>query len=135
MNRLCFYQFTCKPSSNRVISKIIPLLSVIMICFQLSPVLCADFTANWSGSWTSYDGSSGSVSANLNQTGASVTGIMSLTNTECGNPSNLSLTGSVSNDVVNFQSAYTCPLDGSYNQLQFTNGRISVSWSEKSGQA
>ena len=50
---------------------------------------------------------------------------MSLTNTACGNFSNLSLTGSVSGDVANFQCAVTCPLDGSYNELRYTNETIS----------
>jgi hypothetical protein len=50
---------------------------------------------------------------------------MSLTNTACGNFSNLSLSGSVSGDVANFQSSATCFLDGSHNQLNFINGRIS----------
>jgi hypothetical protein len=84
-----------------------------------------DFTGNWSGTWTSnYYGDSGSISATMTQTGSSLAGKLNITNTDCGDFSNLSLTGSVSGDEANFQCAATCPLDGSYNELHYTHGRI-----------
>ena len=120
-----FSQFICKHSRNSVISKVIALLPAIMICLQFTPALCADFTGNWSGTWRSDYGDSGGVSAIITQTGTSLTGKLSITNTGCGNFSNLSLTGSVSDDAANFQCAATCPLDGSYNELYYTHGTIS----------
>ncbi len=92
------------------------------------PVFSSDFTGKWSGTWTSslpFAGDSGSVSANLTQTGTTLTGTLSVTNTDCGNFNNLPVTGSVSNNVASFHCATTCPLDGSYNQFQFTYGAIS----------
>ena len=125
MNRSYFYQFICNPLGNRVISKVIPLLPVIMICFQLSPALCADFTGNWSGTWTSYyGGSSGGLSGKITQTGTSLTGTMTVTNTGCGTFPNVPLSGSVSGDVATFQGTVTCSQDSSSNELEFTNGTI-----------
>ena len=101
---------------------------VIMICFQLSPALCANFTGNWSGTWTSsWDPGSGGVSANVTQ-GTSLTGTLTLTNTGCdAYTSDLTLTGSVSGDVAEFQCATTCYLTYpfTYQELKYTNGTIS----------
>ena len=42
MNCTYFSQFICKPLKTGVISKVIPILSAIMICLQFTPALCAD---------------------------------------------------------------------------------------------
>ncbi len=127
MNYSYFSPFIRELLRNRATSKAIFLLSVVMICFQLSPALCeADFSGSWSGTYASTSGgTSGNVSGNITQTGTTLTGTLSVTNTACGNFSNLSLTGSVSGNVASFQMSTTCPLDGSYDQLQYTNGILS----------
>jgi len=124
MNYTYFSQLICKPLKNGILSKVIPILSAIMICLRFTPALCADFTGNWSGTWWSDYGGSGSVSANVTQTGASLTGTASVATAACGNFYNLPLTGSVSGDLANFHCAAICPIDGSYNELYFTNGLI-----------
>ena len=42
MNCTYFSQFICKPFKIGVISRVIPILSVIMICLQFTPAFCAD---------------------------------------------------------------------------------------------
>ena len=104
-------------------------IMICIICFQLSPALCANFTGNWSGTWSSdWDEGNGGVSANVTQTGTSLTGTLTITNTGCDLfTSNLTLTGSVSGDVANFHSTTTCYLTypPTNQELKYTNGTIS----------
>jgi hypothetical protein len=125
MKRTYFSQFICKPLKIGVISRVIPILSAIMICTQFTPALCADFTGNWSGAWmSSYGKGSGGLSGNITQTGTNLTGTMTVTNTGCGTFSNVPFTGSVSGDVATLQGTVTCSQDGSSTVLEFTNGTI-----------
>jgi hypothetical protein len=126
MKQAYLFQVICKSLKTVVVSKIIPILSAMMICLQFTSALCADFTGNWSGTWTSsyspYD--SGSLNANITQTGPSLTGPMNVYGTECGNFLGLTLTGSVSGDVASFSCTAYCYLNGD-NSLSYTNGQIS----------
>ena len=126
MKRAYLFQVLCKSLKTVVVSKVIPILSAMMICLQFTPALCADFTGNWSGTWTSsyYPYDSGSLNGNITQTGSSLTGTMNVYATECGNFLGLTLTGSVSGDVASFNFTAYCYLNG-YNSLSYTNGSIS----------
>lgn len=81
------------------------------------------FDGRWAGSFRSFG--SGSIVATMAQTGDSVEGTLSLTNTDCGNFTGLRLTGRVRGDTVGFDASARCPLDGSINRLEFTEGVLS----------
>jgi len=137
MNRSYFYQFICNPLRNRVISKVIPLLPVIMICFQLSPALCADFRGNWSGTWIDSQGllaplycrdsyHCGNLSVNLTtqDVNGNLGGTITVENTSCGTATFPVATGSyVSGNTAYFQGYYSCTC---YNceSLAFTSGTL-----------
>jgi hypothetical protein len=105
-------------------------LTVLSVLF-LGALNCAegaDFSGKWEGSWTSYIEGSGSLSATIIQTGSSLSGTLSITGTDCpGTPNfdDLSLSGSVSGNVAEFQANAICPGDGSYNELSYTDGQLS----------
>jgi PKD repeat protein len=106
----------------------IKVLSCVFVCFLtlflFGVVLAdtADFSGNWQGTWTSYGGDGGGASASITQSGTNLSGTLTITNTECGNFNNLSLSGTVSDNVASFFTYAYCPIDGSNNELQYTDG-------------
>jgi hypothetical protein len=84
-----------------------------------------DFSGDWQGLWDSDYGSSGGLSVHLTQNGASVSGKMTIRNTECGTFSNLRLTGNISNNVIAIYANAYCQDYGSDNSLRFTRGVLS----------
>jgi hypothetical protein len=85
----------------------------------------ADFSGNWQGSWTSSDRSTGNLSAGTAQSGATLCGKLSVFSTDCGDFNNLSLSGTASGNVASFLAVAICPVDGSSNELRFTQGSLS----------
>jgi hypothetical protein len=83
-----------------------------------------DVSGDWQGSWTSDFGGSGGVSIHIIQNGTSLSGHLTVTNTDCGTFSNISLTGSISGNVFTIGAFATCSLDGSTISLQYTNGQV-----------
>lgn len=82
-------------------------------------------TGTWTGQWISDFNEYGSITATIVQTGAVLSGVMTVTNTDCGTLSNLALYGSVSNaNVYSFEATYNC--DGDIATLEYTNGVIAA---------
>jgi hypothetical protein len=107
-----------------------------MICFQLSPALCADFTGNWSGTWIDYKGKlaplycrntqdCGNLSGNLTQdVHGNLSGTITVENTSCGTITFPLAPGSyVSGDVAYFQGYYSCNCSNC-DSLAFTSGTL-----------
>ena len=105
-------------------------------------------TGAWSGTWTSYDGYTDNGSANMTQSGSSVSGTMTVYGTDCGNYYNVPVTGSdngsgaysfsistsCGSDSVNLQFSGTLSGDtitGTYynyvNGSQYDHGTFSMS--------
>ena len=90
--------------------------------------LANNFTGTWSGSWNSVYATSGALSASVTQAGTSLSGTISIYNTDCpGTPNfiNRPLTGTVSGNSAQFYTYATCPADGSFNEVNYTNGVLS----------
>jgi hypothetical protein len=87
-----------------------------------SAVAAEAFSGDWEGRWVSYSQGSGGLSVSMTQSGSNVSGRLSIRNTECGNFSNLRLTGNVSGDLISIYADAYCPEDGSDNSLRFTRG-------------
>jgi hypothetical protein len=83
-----------------------------------------DVTGNWQGSWDSYSEVSGGLTVNMTQSGTTLSGRLTIANTDCGTFSNLTLTGSVSGNIISVYTSAYCPQDGSDNELGFTNGAV-----------
>jgi hypothetical protein len=81
-----------------------------------------DFSGDWSGQWISYDTDSGGLSVHLTQSGTTVGGTLTISNTECGTFSNLPITGNISGNIISIYANAICSMDGSYNSLRFTQG-------------
>ena len=78
-------------------------------------------TGNWNGGWDSIDGSSGNVTCTLTQSGSSVSGTMTVYNTDCGTMSNVQITGSESALIpgrYTFNASTTC--DGDNVEFDFS---------------
>jgi hypothetical protein len=87
----------------------------------------ADFSGNWQGSWTSFSGDGGNLSAGTAQSGGNLCGKISVFSTDCGDFNSLSLSGTASGNVASFQIipyAY-CSLYHSSYELRFTQGSLS----------
>jgi hypothetical protein len=91
--------------------------------FNLALADVNDFTGNWQGSWNSVYSDSGDLTVNMTQSGTTLSGKLTITNTDCGTLSNLVLSGSVSGNNINWISASTY-CDGSYNELRFVDGTL-----------
>ncbi|MCK4827388.1 hypothetical protein KA005_67275, partial [bacterium] len=85
----------------------------------------ADFSGDWQGTWTSVYSVSGNLSASVTQSETTLSGTLGVTNTDCGNFDNLSLTGTVSCNVATFEASAYCTWDGSNNTLEYTDGVLS----------
>ena len=100
----------------------------LFLAFGFCGMALADnFTGNWQGTWTSYEGGpygSGGLSASITQTGSSISGTLSVLSTECGNFNGLSLTGTVyaNNTATLYSSAY-CPGEGTF-PLEYASGAL-----------
>ena len=104
------------------------LFSCIFISFfPTNNVLADDFSGAWSGSYTFTNPGyqiGGNLTGNINQTGNSLDGKLSVTGTRCTNLSNLPLSGSVSGNIASFNLSYTCiPIGGAY-EFNFINGTL-----------
>lgn len=82
-----------------------------------------DFTGNWQGGWNSVYSESGDLTVNMTQSGTTLSGKLTITNTDCGTLRNLDLSGSVSGNNINWISA-SAYCDGSYNVLRFVDGTL-----------
>jgi hypothetical protein len=98
---------------------------LLLGCWYASITSAADFSGEWQGSFSSYSGDSGNISANITQTGSSLSGTLSVKNTECGDFLGLTLKGTISGDTATFGATATCPLDNEDYSLEYTQGRIS----------
>jgi uncharacterized repeat protein (TIGR02543 family) len=99
------------------------IISGICLLFFLSSLgYGADFTGNYTGSWSSPP-DTGQLSASISQSGSTLTGTLTIMSTECGNFVNLPLSGSASGNVVNFAASSYC--GASPARLNYTNGVLS----------
>jgi hypothetical protein len=80
------------------------------------------FSGDWEGRWVSDYQGSGGLSVSMTQSGSDVSGRLSIRNTECGNFSNLRLTGNVSGALISIYANAYCAADKSDNRLEFTQG-------------
>ncbi len=87
-------------------------------------VTTTDITGTWSGTWrsTDYFGESGSMVITAVQTGNTFTATGSFGDTDCGDVSGVSLSGTVSGSTVTFDGSYDC--SGNIATLGFTNGVV-----------
>lgn len=105
-------------------------LSFVLVFFvalgflNLAVADTVDVTGYWQGTWNSYYSDTGGLSIDITQSGTSLSGNLTITNTECGTFSNLNLSGSVSGNIITVYTSAYCPLDGSDNELGFTNGAV-----------
>ena len=100
-------------------------LVLILALGFCSPVLADNFTGDWQGQWFSYQ--AGGLSASITQTGTNISGTLNVLSTDCGHFYYLPLTGTVSGgDTASFSTYATCSDDGSYNELDYTNGVLSA---------
>lgn len=99
-------------------------LSFILSFLQTNLASANDFNGSWSGTWTSNYSVTGGLTGNLRQTGNSLGGSLSVTNTECGNFYNLPVSGYVSGGTASFQASTICTLDGSDILMKFTQGTL-----------
>ncbi len=88
-------------------------------------VLANDFTGVWQGTWTSSFGGAGNLNVSLTQTGSTASGTVTITATECGTFSDLSLTGTVSGNIGVFEAFAFCSVFQSSNRLEFANATLS----------
>ena len=80
-----------------------------------------EFTGTWRGGWVSNaPGYSGDIVGRLVQTGSMVTGTADVSNTDCGDVTEVPVTGTVNEDQIIFNAAYTCGRDVA--TLAFTQG-------------
>jgi hypothetical protein len=100
------------------------ILFALLLGFLAKTSVCAveDFSGDWQGQWVSDDEGSGGLSVYLTQSGASVGGMMTIRNTECGTFSNLPLTGNIAGNVISIYATAVCSEDGSKSSLAFTQG-------------
>jgi hypothetical protein len=61
----------------------------------------ADFTGNYTGSWSNFP-DSGQISVSISQSGSSLTGTLTIMSTECGNFVNLPLSGFASGVTTDY---------------------------------
>jgi uncharacterized repeat protein (TIGR03803 family) len=83
------------------------------------------FTGTWQGSWASYYSESygsGSLSANITQSGTTLTGELSVSGTSCGSFQN-QLSGTVSGNTATINASDSC--NGTPVRLEYTTGVIS----------
>ena len=107
-------------------------LSFVLVFFMalgflnLAVAEAVNLTGNWQGSWTSiwYPPEGGSLTVNITQqSGTTLSGTLTITNTDCGNLYNLPLSGGFINDnTIWIDASVSC--GGSYNTLEFTQGTI-----------
>ncbi len=108
--------------SKREIIGFIFAMSVLLLTPAMTMAL--DFDGNWNGSWTSVYGTTGSVYGSMYLSGNSVSGMLTITNTDCGTVS-LSISGTLINNVLTINGSKYC--GGSNNEFRFTQGYFSGS--------
>lgn len=84
----------------------------------------ADVSGDWQGSWESFYGGSGGLSVHIIQNGTSLSGNITITNTDCGTFTNLTLNGTVSNNFIDLTSSAICYLDDLTYSLEYTSGSV-----------
>ncbi len=94
-----------------------------LVFFNLAVANANDFTGNWQGSWNSVYSDSGDLTVNMTQSGTTLSGKLTITNTDCGTLRNLDLNGSVSGNTINWVSA-SARCDNSDNELRFVDGTL-----------
>jgi hypothetical protein len=105
-------------------------LSFVLVFFvalgflNLAVADTVDVTGNWQGTWNSVYSDTGDLNIDITQSGTSLSGNLTVTNTECGTFNNLNLSGSVSGNIIAVYTSAYCPLDDSYNELEYTNGVV-----------
>jgi len=90
-----------------------------------SDLVCQQGTIDgiWRGTWNSYYGDSGQITLRLNQNGTNIFGTMDLTDTDCGDLYNLSVTGSeTSNNIYSFYASTVC--SGLKVSLEYIHGYL-----------
>lgn len=99
---------------------------IFVMCLCVTTLADAtEFSGDWQGTWTSVYSVSGNLSASIIQSGTNLTGTIDITNTYCGDFSNLPLIATVSGNAASFQTYAYCHLYGSSIDLRYTNGVLS----------
>ncbi|MCD4722722.1 MAG: hypothetical protein K8S13_23125 [Desulfobacula sp.] len=83
----------------------------------------SDYSGTWNGTWSSQYGTSGGLTINITQTGESYSGTMDIKNTDCGDVYGVSVSGTISNNIITVNASYNC--DGDIATLSITYGIIS----------
>ena len=107
--------------------KLLSFTLVLFLALGLSNLAVADpvdVTGNWQGNWISGYGGTGGLYVNINQTGTTLSGSLTIGNTECGTFSNLVLSGIVSGNIISIYTSAICYFDQSFNELSFTHGTV-----------
>jgi hypothetical protein len=96
-----------------------------LLVLRVAPLYAAvDVTGIWQGSWISYDQDSGDLTVNMNQSGTTLGGSLTVRDTECGDFLNRPLSGSVSGNIITINASAYCSLDQTNNSLSFTSGTV-----------
>jgi len=99
---------------------------VLLLFINNSDLALADsFDGQWTGQWYSYYGGAGGINATITQSGSTLSGTLSITNTDCGDFYNVSLSGTVYYDFyAEFDATVYCSLDSTHYSLYFTEGYL-----------
>lgn len=111
-----------QPELARPVQKLIAIIFLSMSVHYTTTAVANDFNGTWDGSWSSSFGGSGGVMVVAEQNGSSLTGTMSLTQTDCGSLYGLPMTGTATLDQADFTTSTNC--DGAYSELRFTHGML-----------
>ena len=79
----------------------------------------ANATGLWNGKWFSSEGDDGNIYCDITQNGTSLSGRLSLTNTDCGNISNVFFTGTVQS-ASNFEFSATTACQGEVATIEWS---------------
>ena len=100
---------------------------VLFLTFGFLNIAAADtvdVSGDWQGSWVSYYESSGGLSVHIIQNETSLSGHLTISNTDCGTFTNLTLNGTVSNNSIDLTSSAHCYMDGLNYSLEYTGGSV-----------
>jgi hypothetical protein len=99
---------------------------VLLFFINNSGLALADsFDGEWTGQWYSYDEGVGNVNATITQNGSTLSGTLDVTNTDCGDFYDASLSGTAYGDsYAEFNATVYCSLDYTYYSLYFTQGYL-----------
>ena len=119
----------CAAARGRLSFFVVCVAGLVLASVFPGRALAADVTGDWQGTWTSgAPGNSGSLFSSIVQSGTSLSGTMTVTNTGCGDLTFDSVTGHVSDtsefgpNSVSLQGDTICPLNGSSIKITILGG-------------